>query len=58
MKKLDILLLGKYVKKKAHRSSIYNFLKKSHNITFVDEFQKIKFKSDWFSLWASLVIKK
>tara|TARA_B110000483_G_scaffold57391_1_gene71780 strand:+ start:395 stop:1015 length:621 start_codon:yes stop_codon:yes gene_type:complete len=45
MKKLDILLLGKYVKKKAHRSSIYNFLKKSHNITFVDEFQKIKFKT-------------
>ena len=21
-------------------------------------FQKLKFKSDWFSLWASLVIKK
>ena len=21
-------------------------------------FQKLKFKSDWFSLWASLVVKK
>ena len=44
MKKLNILLLGKYVKKKTHKLSIYKFLKKTHNITFVDEFQKIKIK--------------
>ena len=44
MKKLNILLLGKYVEKKTHKLSIYKFLKKTHNITFVDEFQKIKIK--------------
>ena len=44
MKKLSILLLGKYIKQKTCKSSIYNFLQKSHNLTFVDEFQKIKFK--------------
>ena len=44
MKKLSILLLGKYIKQKTCKSSIYNFLQKSHNLTFVGEFQKIKFK--------------
>ena len=43
-KKLNILLIGKYIKKKTGKISIYNFLKKNHTITFCEEFEDIKIK--------------
>ncbi len=44
MQKLNILLLGKYIKEKTSKISIYDFLRKSHKITFFNEFEKINFK--------------
>ena len=45
MKKLDILLLGKYVKKKTHKSSIYNFLKNMLGEEYLKITQGINFKN-------------
>ena len=44
MVKRKILLLGKYIKKKTKKKSIYDFLKKKNDVTFFDEYQKIKLK--------------
>lgn len=44
MAKRKILLLGKYIKKKTKKRSIYDFLKKKNEVTFFDEYQNIKIK--------------
>ena len=44
MAKRKILLLGKYIKKKTKKKSIYDFLKKKNEVTFFDEHQNIKAK--------------
>ena len=44
MPKLKILLLGKYIKKKTKKISIFDFLKKTYQIKFFNEYQNVKFK--------------
>lgn len=44
MQKKNILLLGKYFKKKTLKFSILNYLKKRYNIEFFNEFEKFKSK--------------
>ncbi len=44
MKKKKILLLGKYIKKKSHNISIYNFLKKNYMVYFANEFENFTLK--------------
>jgi len=44
MSKLKILLLGKYIKKKTKKKSVFDFLKNTYEVTFFDEHQNIKVK--------------